>query len=147
MFAKAARAALFAAAIIGSVAWAQSPVSAPAVPPGDGAKPGSVADVETGYRLFVAQGCYQCHGYVGQGAQATGPALVPLALTDAGFRAYIRSPRGVMPPYSARILPRDSVTSILAYIRSLKPGRAASEIPALARYGAAARAAAGEGKR
>ena len=146
MFARVARVVLVAAVTISCAARAQSPVSAPATPPGDLAKAGSVADVEKGYRLFVAQGCYQCHGYVGQGSQATGPALVPLALTDVGFRTYIRSPRGVMPPYSARILPRDSVTLILAYIRSLKPGRAASEIPALARYGAAARARPGEGK-
>ncbi len=61
------------AVLIGScaVAAAQSPA-----PPGDAAN---------GYKLFMADGCYQCHGTVGQGSRGTGPRLAPNPMPYENF--------------------------------------------------------------
>lgn len=112
--------AVLAAVLVGTIASAQ------------GGEPATA--VERGRRIYVAQGCYQCHGYVGQGAQPTGPALVPVGFDDGYLEKYLRSPRGIMPAYSARILPGESVALLSAYLHSIAPGRAAGEIPQLARF-------------
>ena len=96
----------------------------------------STGDLAKGRAVYTAQGCYLCHGYAGQGARSTGPALVPLTLSDSGFHRYLRSPSGAMPAYSAKLLPPPDVVLVRAYIRSLSPGRPASRIPLLARYAA-----------
>lgn len=91
-------------------------------------------DVVKGHDLFVMQGCYQCHGYVGQGATATGPALVPGRLDEKGFHDYVRSPKGVMPAYSPKIISDDAVGLLIRYLRSIPEGRPPSAIPLLAPY-------------
>ena len=87
-----------------------------------------------GHVLFMAQGCYLCHGSVGQGAPSVGAMLTPLRLDDAGFRQYIRAPGGSMPRYGADILPDADVTAIAAYLRALPPPKRASAIALLAGY-------------
>src|SRR5689334_2845489 len=52
-------------------------------------KPGDPAN---GKRLLMRNGCYQCHGTVGQGGLA-GPRLAQTKLTLAGFTSYVRNPR------------------------------------------------------
>ena len=91
-------------------------------------------EVAQGYRLYVSAGCYQCHGYVGQGSKMTGPALIPLSGNDAYIAGYVRSPRGLMPPFSARVLSPSALNLIIVYIHSLKPGRPAKEIALLKPY-------------
>src|ERR1700694_1487586 len=59
------------------------------------------ANVDEGKKLFASYGCYQCHGYEGQGSSATGPRLGPRPLPLASFSKYIRRPTGQMPPYTA----------------------------------------------
>lgn len=55
---------------------AQTPAApAPAAPAGN---------ADTGKKLYVSVGCYQCHGYEGQGG-AAGPRLAPRPLPYAGF--------------------------------------------------------------
>ena len=90
--------------------------------------------VQAGKQAFVAQGCYLCHGYVGQGGEGTGPALAGLKLGDAAISAYIRHPSGTMPPFSEKLLPPAQLDTILAYIHSLTVGRPPSDIPLLASY-------------
>jgi ubiquinol-cytochrome c reductase cytochrome c subunit len=107
------------------------------------AAPAAPGDAAHGKQLFVAIGCYQCHGYVGQGSQSTGPALTPLRLSDEGFVKYLRNPRGVMPAFSAKLLPAADARDVLAYVRSLTPGAPPDRIALLAPYvvhGAAPRA-------
>ena len=41
--------------------------------------PAGAQDAENGKRLFVRNGCYQCHGYAGQGGSA-GARLAPKPL-------------------------------------------------------------------
>lgn len=98
------------------------------------AAPTETADIAHGKQVFVAIGCYQCHGYVGQGSQSTGPALVPLRLGDEAFVRYLRAPRGVMPAFSAKLLPAADARDVLGYVRSLSPGAPPGSIALLAPY-------------
>ena len=85
-----------------------------------------------GKQLFANDGCYQCHGYVGQGAVSTGgPRLAPDPLPYEAFVAYIREPSGDMPPYTAKILPDRDAADIHAYLRSIPKPPPASSIPLL----------------
>ncbi|TPG22416.1 hypothetical protein EAH87_00960 [Sphingomonas koreensis] len=122
-----ASAAMFGASVV--VAHG-GPARADATPPRAVA---SRSEIAAGRRIFAAVGCYQCHGYAGQGGNA-GPALAGLSLSDAAIKAYIRAPRRVMPAFGAAILPDASFPPLLAYIRSLGGGRAAADIPLLAGY-------------
>jgi mono/diheme cytochrome c family protein len=92
---------IFAAIVMGMFAAASSFAQAPA---GDAAK---------GKALFLKNGCYECHGTVGQGG--TGPRIAP----RTGSIAYIRKPAGQMPPYTPKVLPDSDVADLLAYLMSI----------------------------
>lgn len=100
-------------------------------------------ELSRGKAVYVAQGCYLCHGYAGQGSIASGPALVRLPFDDNGFIQYLCHPAGVMPAFSSVTLSAEDAAALLAYVRALPPGRPAAQIPLLASYvsGADARAA------
>lgn len=98
------------------------------------ARAGASPDLARGKALFVADGCYGCHGRVGQGSPMTGPALHPLPLPHDVAIAYVRRPGGVMPPYSAAILSDADLSLIVTYIEALPKTRAASDIPLLSRF-------------
>jgi mono/diheme cytochrome c family protein len=72
-----------------------------------------------GKMLFEHVGCYQCHGFAGQGG-AAGPKLVP-ALEFEPFALQLRMPRQLMPPYSPQALSDQQVADIHAFVKSL-PG-------------------------
>ena len=55
------------------------------------------ASAEKGKEMFVQHGCWQCHGFVGQGG-ITGPKLGPDPLPLDSLSAFIRSSNGPMPP-------------------------------------------------
>ena len=59
--------------------------------------PAFAANADNGKRLFVKDGCYQCHGYQGQGG-AAGARLAPRPIVLAALTAYVRHPTGQMPP-------------------------------------------------
>ena len=50
-------------------------------------------DVARGKILFTRIGCYQCHGYAGQGGRA-GARLVPMLLRSQDLIRYVRRPPG-----------------------------------------------------
>ena len=77
-------------------------------------------DAAKGKILYVKDGCYECHGTVGQGG--TGPRIAP----RTGSIAYIRKPAGQMPPYTAKVLPDSDVADLLAYLLTI-PGSARGE--------------------
>ena len=88
------------------------------------------ANPQAGQRLFDDVGCYQCHGFVGQGG-AAGARLVPNPLPFAAFSRYVRAPTGQMPPYTVRILPDNELADIYAYVESIPDPPALDSIPAL----------------
>ena len=86
----------------------------------------------SGQRTFDAVGCYQCHGYVGQGSRSSGPRLGPEPMLPwAAFSTQVRNPHGEMPPYGTKILPDQALADIYAYLRSLPQPPDARSLPLL----------------
>jgi ubiquinol-cytochrome c reductase cytochrome c subunit len=89
-------------------------------------------DAEKGKTLFVKNGCYQCHNYEGHGG-AAGARLAPNPLPFRAFVTYVRSPRGDMPPYTAKVMSEQDLADVHAYLRSRPRPAAVSSIPLLSR--------------
>lgn len=66
---------------------------------------------------YVAYGCYQCHGYVGQGG--AGARIARTALPFEAFAALVRRPVNEMPAYAPQVLRDGDLKSIYDYLRSL----------------------------
>jgi mono/diheme cytochrome c family protein len=89
-------------------------------------------NTQNGSRIYVADGCYECHGRVGQGSQSTAaPRVGPPALTIDAFARYIHAPTGNMPPYTSKVVSDQDVADIYAFLKSLPPAPAAKDIPLL----------------
>jgi mono/diheme cytochrome c family protein len=80
--------------------------------------------VENGRLLFVSYGCFQCHGFEGQGGGA-GPRISSLATTYTAFEKYLRAPSGQMPPYTIKVTTDRDLENIYAFLRSLPAPNAA----------------------
>ena len=113
----------FTFSLVTASVFAQAQAAAPAQQP-------SPETVEEGKKLFTSYGCYQCHGYEGQGG-AAGPRIGPRALPYAGFGRYVRRPVGQMPPYTTRVLADADLEKIYAYVQSRPAPKPASDIPLL----------------
>ena len=107
---------------------------APASPasPGQPSAAAPAGDAEKGKALFVKNGCYQCHNYEGHGG-AAGARLAPNPLAFRAFVTYVRSPRGDMPPYTAKVMSEQDLADVHAYLRSRPRPAAVSSIPLLAK--------------
>ncbi|MEQ5842970.1 c-type cytochrome [Paraburkholderia acidicola] len=92
---------------------------------------GASDDLERGRALYVKKGCYECHGYAAQGALLTGPALGPSPVPLPAMIAYVRAPKGQMPPYSAKILSDGDAADIHAWLASVPSSPALEHVPLL----------------
>jgi mono/diheme cytochrome c family protein len=93
-----------------------------------------LADLITGrgHDLFLADGCSECHGTVGQGSRVAGPRLAPQTLPFEAFLQVLRHPISDMPPYVDKMLSDADARDIHAYLQSIPgPTHAVSDIPAL----------------
>jgi ubiquinol-cytochrome c reductase cytochrome c subunit len=88
-------------------------------------------NAENGKRLFTSSGCYECHGREAQGSRYSGPRLGPDPISLPAFRAYIRAPKGQMPPYTGKVLTDAELVDIHAFLESLPTPPAAKTIPLL----------------
>jgi mono/diheme cytochrome c family protein len=113
---------VFAALAFGSPA-AKAQQSADAPPAGN---------AQNGKKLFMSDGCYECHGRMGQGAAQTGAARIgPPQLSFEGFQSYVRSPKINMPPYTAKAIPDPDLADIYAYLKSIPMPPKGKDIPLL----------------
>jgi mono/diheme cytochrome c family protein len=87
-------------------------------------------DAQHGHQLFLADGCSQCHGTVGEGG-AAGPRIAPNPMETDAIARYIRDPHGEMPPYSATVLDDRGVQDIQAYLATLPQPPTLTSIPTL----------------
>lgn len=87
----------------------------------------SAASPGKGKAAFVSYGCWQCHGYEGQGSVA-GARLAPGPMALEAMIAFVRNTRGAMPPYGRSVLPDEDLADIHAYLASLPKGRDANSI-------------------
>lgn len=94
------------------------------------AQSSSAADIEKGRVTYMQNGCWQCHGFVGQGGVA-GLKLAPDPKPFEYFEVFVRHTRGPMPPYSEKILSKAELTSIHTYLKSIPKGPAAGSIELL----------------
>jgi mono/diheme cytochrome c family protein len=108
----AARMALLAVVIVvAGTALAQSPPAA------------------EGAALFNANGCWQCHGYEGQGGEAV--RIAPPRYPFEAFLQFVRRPAAVMPAYSSESLSDADLRKIFAYVQSRSEPPVAADIPLL----------------
>jgi len=91
-------------------------------------KPG---DMVRGKQLYMATGCYQCHGTRGEGGGNAGPRLAPTPIPLEALKLQLLHPRGRMPLYTAVVMPDNDVADIYEYLLSVPKGRTAAEIPML----------------
>jgi mono/diheme cytochrome c family protein len=89
-------------------------------------------NAQNGKKLFMADGCYECHGRQGQGAAQTGAARIgPPMLSFDGFQGYVRKPTNNMPPYTSKAIPDQDLADIYAYLKSIPMPPKGKDIPLL----------------
>ena len=88
-------------------------------------------NVANGKKLYVQVGCYQCHGYAGQGARMTGPRVSRTEFPFEGFLYQLRHPANQMPPYEAAVVSDQEAADLYAYLRQMPAPRDPNGIPLL----------------
>ena len=90
-------------------------------------------DAANGKRIYLADGCFTCHGRSGQGGAYTGPApiLAHTALPFDGFKGELRNPANDMPAYSEAVLSDKDIVDIYAFVESLPGPRSSKDISIL----------------
>ncbi|MEJ0070351.1 MAG: cytochrome c [Pseudomonadota bacterium] len=88
-------------------------------------------DAAHGRQVFMAVGCYQCHGGVGQGSVQSGPRLAPEPMPLASLTQLLRQPLNQMPAYSDKALSDRDVADIHAYLASIPKPPPVKDIPLL----------------
>jgi mono/diheme cytochrome c family protein len=88
---------------------------------------------ENGKTAFVKHGCWQCHGFQGQGSVATsgGRVIANTQLPFEAFKAYVRDPSGAMPPFHAEMVSDSDLADIYAYLESRPKPAPVKDIPLL----------------
>jgi mono/diheme cytochrome c family protein len=87
-------------------------------------------NADNGKRIFVKDGCYECHGYAGQGG-AAGARIATIGLNAPGLIRYVRAPAGQMPAYTAKVISDQELTDIWAFLQSLPKAKPVKDIPLL----------------
>jgi len=90
-------------------------------------------DAANGQRVYLADGCFTCHGRVGQGGNYYGatPMLAKTELPFEGFKQQLRDPVRVMPAYSEAVLSDKEAADIFAFVKTLPGRRPVKDIPLL----------------
>ena len=92
----------------------------------------ATGNVENGKKLFMANGCFECHGTVGQGSTSTGGARIgPPAISLEEMTSYVRHPSGQMPPYTAKVISDQNLGDIYAYLKAQPKPPSGKSIPLL----------------
>src|SRR5215469_13070581 len=88
--------ALVAAGLV-VLSVAALPARAQDAPPGN---------ANNGQRVYLADGCFTCHGRVGEGGNYYGvtPRLAKTELPFEAFKQQLRDPVRVMPPFETAVL-------------------------------------------
>jgi len=88
------------------------------------------ASAEKGKLAFLQHGCWQCHGYRGQGGIA-GLKLAPNPIPFETLSNFVRTTNRAMPPYREEILSNDDLADIYAYLQSIPKDPDPKSIPLL----------------
>ena len=95
----------------------------------------AAGSAERGKVAFVKHGCWQCHGFQGQGSIATsnGAVLAPDPLPFEAFAGFVRNSNRSMPPYRETILSNADLADIYAFLQSIPKTQNDKNIPLLGR--------------
>ncbi len=85
---------------------------------------------ETGKRIYMKNGCYQCHGTVGQGTIA-GARIGPPPLSVQGLIRYVRRPAGQMPAFTEKVMSDRELADVYAYLKTIPAPKPAKDVPLL----------------
>ena len=107
--------------VIGAAAFAAALVLAPAN--------ALAASAEKGKAAFLQHGCWQCHGYQGQGG--VGPKLAPNPIPFDTLSNFVRTTSRQMPPFRKDILPDEDLADIYAFLQSIQKSADPGSIPLL----------------
>jgi mono/diheme cytochrome c family protein len=90
-------------------------------------------DPVNGKRVYLADGCFECHGRSGQGGAMNYqiPALAKLELPVESFVAFLRAAPNDMPTFSVDVLSDKDATDIYAFLQSLPGRRPVKDFPLL----------------
>jgi ubiquinol-cytochrome c reductase cytochrome c subunit len=89
------------------------------------------ADARRGEALFMAVGCFHCHGTQAQGMN-TGPTLAPNPMPLEALVNFVRSSdKTQMPAYSAKMISDADLADIHAYLTSIKKAPSPKDLPLL----------------
>lgn len=94
-----------------------------------GANETPAGNAQNGKKLYNDIGCWQCHGYSGQGG--AGPKIAPDPSPYQGFSRYTRKPSGSMPPYTPKVLPDANLADIYAFLLTIPKPPDPKTIPLL----------------
>lgn len=83
-----------------------------------------------GQKLFLRDGCYECHGYAGQGGVA-GARIAAIGLNAQGLIRYVRAPAGAMPAFTDKVITDQELTDIWAYLQTMPKAKSPKDIPLL----------------
>jgi mono/diheme cytochrome c family protein len=109
-----------------------APFCVPAVRAQQASDAPNSGNAQNGKKLFMSDGCYECHGRQGQGAAQTGAARIgPPQLSFEGFQGFVRKPANQMPPYTSKALPDQDLADIYAYLKSIPMPPKGKDIPLL----------------
>lgn len=119
---------------IGAILLLASPAARAqkAAPQSEKSEAALAGNVETGKKIFMKDGCYECHGREGQGAaQGAGPRIGPPQLSFEAFTKYVHQPTGQMPPYTSKVISDQDLADIYAYLQSRLKATPSKDIPLL----------------
>jgi mono/diheme cytochrome c family protein len=88
------------------------------------------ASAEKGKVAFLQHGCWQCHGYQGQGG-VTGFKLAPDPIPFETLSTFVRTTNRNMPPFREEILSNEDLADIYAYLQSIPKDPDPASIPLL----------------
>jgi mono/diheme cytochrome c family protein len=90
-------------------------------------------DAAAGKKVYVADGCFECHGHAGQGGAMNGPApvIAKTQLPYEAFKGQMRNPVIDMPPYPETLVSEQQLADIFAYLQSLPGPRPVKDLPIL----------------
>jgi mono/diheme cytochrome c family protein len=93
----------------------------------------SAGDAANGKRVYLADGCFTCHGRSGQGGALNypAPALAQIEMPVEAFVAFLRDAPNDMPAFSADVLSDKDAADIHAFLRALPGRKSARDFPLL----------------
>ena len=92
-----------------------------------------LSDGANGKQIYLAVGCFTCHGRSGQGGAFNGPApiLARTAFPFDAFKGQIRDPANDLPAFSAAVLSDKDIADIYAFLQALPIPRSPKDISIL----------------